>query len=252
MAGGDIRDGSRYRHNYPPAGVYILAEDMDARAAVCQSNQSENRILLADPNDANRMPAIGALLERKLSGQEGLVVSFGVMPDLQRTEDFGAGDPVWVSETRGKFTKNQPTSGIKQVVGEARNSSSALLFCVPPQIPVSYGYKETGNHTILVTDGTDEVSFAEDFSVWHHGMLWVEFDLSTVDVGRTVTARLYHKIDGTYLKQIARKHALVGTDEDHLTIAGAVTSGLTIQLSLQVSAAVGADRVVNHVFIQDS
>lgn len=252
MGGGDIRDGSRYMHNYPPACVYILGEDMDARAAVCQSNQSENRILLADPNDPNRMPAIGALLERKLSGQEGLVVPFGMMPNLQRTEDFGAGNPIYVSETRGKFTKNQPTSGIIQVVGEARNASSALLFCVPPQIPVSYGYRETGNHTILVDDGTDEEFFAEDFSVWHHGMLWVEFDLSNVDVGRTVTARLYHKIDGTNLKQIARKHALVGTDKDNITIAGAVTSGLTIQLSLQVSAAVGVDRVVKHVFIQDS
>jgi len=223
-------------------------------AAVCQSKQSKDRIMMADANDPARMPCIGALLESKLLGQEALVIPFGMFPNLRRTEDFQAGDQIYVSATRGYFTRTQPESGTIQVVGVSRNENSGLLYCVPPQIPVSYGYSEMGNHTILVDDGTTEVVFAEDFSVWHHGMIYVEFDLSNLaaDAPITVVGKLYHMIDGTNLKPIDTKVALIGSDEDHMTLCGAVSSGKTIQLSLQVNKAVGANRAVNHVFIQDS
>jgi hypothetical protein len=249
-----LRDGTRYKHNYPPLAVHVAGEDMPFGSAVCQSKRSKNMIMQADADDESRMPCIGVLLESKLLGQEAEVVPFGLFVNPQRDSDFQPGAPIYVSTNRGKFTRVQPSVGTIQVVGEARNENSALFYCIPPQIPVSYGYSETGNHTITPADVTDEIKFGEDFGVWHHGMLWVEFDLSNLiaDAPITVTARLYHKIDGTNLKQICRKHSLVGTDEDHLTLYGAVTAGQTIQLSLQVSKAVGADRVVNHVFIQDT
>ena len=257
-----LRDGTRYRHNFPPSPVYIAGEDMDLGAAVCQSTQSKDRIMMADANDEARMPCIGALLESKLLGQEALVVPFGMFPNLRRTEDFQPGDQIYVSATRGYFTRTQPVAGTIQVVGKSRNENSGLLYCVPPQIPVSYGYSKTGNHTIEPGDTTTEVKFAaegdpDQFSVWHHGMLSVELDLSNLDADApiTVVGRLYHMIDGTNLKEIDKKHRLAGvngSDGDHMTLCGAVTSGMTIQLSLQVDKAVGADRVVNHVFIQDS
>lgn len=250
----EMRDGTRYRHNVPPLGVFIAGEDMDAKSAVAKSTRSDNMIMLAEADDEARMPCIGAIYDRVLMGQEAMVVPAGMVVDLQRDEDFHPGDQIYVSTNRGKFTRTQPSVGTKQVVGVARNSNSGLLYAIPPQIPVSYGYREVGNHTITPGDSTNEIKFAEDFGVWHHGYLWVEFDLSnlTADAPLTLTARLYHKIDGTNLKQIARKHALIGTDKDHLTIAGAVTAGNTIQLSLQCSKAVADNRVVKHVFIQDS
>lgn len=246
-----LRDGVRYMHNAPPLAVYILGEDIKSGAAVCQSKNSVNRILQAQADDQSRMPAIGALFNSKLMGQEGLVVPAGVFVNLNRDGDFNPGDQIYVSTNRGKFTREPPSVGTKQVVGVARNENSALLYCVPPQIPVSYGNYEVGNHTIEPTDGTDEITFARDFSVWHAGMLWVEFDLSNVDAGITITGRLKHKIDGTNPKQICRKHVKVGTDESHLTLAGAVTAGQTIELSLQCSAAVADSRTVNHIFIQE-
>lgn len=254
-----LRDGTRYRHNFPPSPVYIAGEDMELGASICQSKKSNDRIMLADASDESRMPCIGALLESKLLGQEALVIPFGMFPNLRRTEDFQPGDQIYVSATRGYFTRTQPVSGTIQVVGNARNKNSGLLFCVPPQIPESYGNAEVGNHTIEPGDTTTEVTFAaegdlDEFSVWHHGTLWVEMDLSNLvaDAPITVVGRLYHMIDGTNLKPIDTKVALIGSDEDHMTLCGAVTSGKTIQLSLQVDAAVGADRVVNHAFIQDS
>lgn len=255
----EMRDGSRYRHNFPPACVYILGEDIGAGEAVTQSNQSNNRIVKADADIPNRMPSIGALLETKLMGQEGLVVPFGMMPNLVRTEDFEAGDQIYISGTRGKFTKTQPVSGTIQVVGEARNKSSALLFCVPPQIPVSYGYVFQDNHTILEGDGTTEKKFLRagddpEFTVTHHGMLWASFDLTALEAegALTVTARLYHLIDETTLRVIDRKHKLIGSDEEHLVLSGPVTSGKTIGLSLQVSAAVTEPQAIPHALIQDT
>ena len=256
-----MRDGTRYKHNFPPSPVYIAGENMDLGAAVCQSKNSKDRIMMADANDEARMPCIGALLESKLLGQEALVVPFGMFPNLRRTEDFQPGDEIWVSATRGYFTRTQPVSGTLQVVGKARNENSGLLYCVPPQIPVSYGYAQTGNHTILTTDLDAEKTFAADgdadeFSCWHHGMLWCEFDLSTLagEAPITVVGRLYHMIDGANLKPIDTKVALIGSDEDHMTLCGAVSSGKTIQLSLQVDKAAGVseNRAIPHVFIQDS
>lgn len=249
-----MRDGTRYRHNVPPLGVFIAGEDMDAKSAVAKSTVSDNMIMLAEADDEARMPCIGAIYDRVLMGQEAMIAPAGIVVDLQRDEDFHPGDQIYVSTNRGKFTRTQPSVGTKQVVGVARNPNSALLYCIPPQIPVSVGFMEVGNHTITPAHLTNEITFATDFGVWHHGYLWVEFDLSNLiaDAPLTLTARLYHKIDGTNLKQIARKHALIGTDEDHLTIGGAVTAGEMIQLSLQCSKIVGGDRVVNHVFIQDT
>lgn len=254
-----LRDGTRYRHNYPPSPVYIAGEDMELGAAVCQSTQSENRIMMSDANDPSRMPCIGALLESKLLGQEALVVPFGMFPNLRRTEDFQPGDQIYVSATRGKFTRTQPVSGTIQVAGVSRNKNSGLLYCVPPQIPLSGGYSKVGNHTIVPGDTTTEVTFAaegdaDEFSVWHHGQLWVELDLSNLvaDAPITVMGKLYHMIDGVNPKPIDTKVALIGTDEDHMTLCGAVTSGKTIQLSLQVDKVVGGDRIINHAFIQDS
>lgn len=245
-----LRDGVRYRHNTPPLAVYILGENIESGASVCQSKMSINRILQAQADDQSRMPAIGALFEPKLAGQEGLVVPAGMFANLKRDSDFNPGDPIYVSPTRGNFTRTEPSVGTKQVVGLARNSNSALLYCIPPQLtPVEYGHHEAGNHTMLA--GTTPQTFGETFGVWHAGMLWVEFDLSGISEGTTITARLKHKIDGTTLEQIAQKHAKVGTDKDHLTIAGAVTAGQMIQLSLQVDV----DNVgvtVNHVFMQES
>jgi hypothetical protein len=247
-----LRDGTRYKHNVPPLAVYIAGEDMPFGAAVCQSNQSKNMIMQADADDESRMPCIGILLESKLMGQEAEIVSNGLFVNPQRDSDFQPGDSIYVSANRGKFTRVQPSVGIIQVVGKARNENSGIFYCIPPQIPVSYGYSKSGNHTITPAHGTGEVTFASDFGVWHAGLLWVEFDLSPLiaDSPITVTARLYHKIDGTNLRQIAQKHSNVGTDKDHLTISGAVTAGQTIQLSLQVSKAVGANRAINHIFIQ--
>jgi hypothetical protein len=249
-----LRDGTRYKHNVPPLAVYIAGEDMAFGAAVCQSNRSKDRIMQADADDESRMPCIGILLESKLMSQEALVVSTGLFVNPQRDSDFQPGDPIYVSTNRGKFTRVQPSVGTIQVVGRARNENSGMFHCIPPQIPVSPGYSKTGNHTITPAHSTDEITFATDFAVWHHGMLYVEFDLSPLiaDAPITITARLYHKIDETNLKQISRVHSNVGTDKDHLTVSGAVTSGQTIQLSLQVSKAVGANRSIKHVFIQDT
>lgn len=254
-----LRDGTRYRHNFPPTPVYIVGEDIDSGAAICQSKNSNDRVIMADANDPSRMPCIGALLESKLLGQEALIVHSGMFPNLRRTEDFQSGDRIYVSATKGYFTRTQPVTGTIQVVGVSRNENSGLLYCVPPQIPVSYGYSKTGNHTIEPGDTTTEVTFAaegdvDEFSVWHHGMLWCELDLSNLvaDAPITVVGKLYHMIDGTNLKPIDTKVALIGSDKDHMTLCGAVTAGKTIQLSLQVDNAVGGSRVVNHAFIQDS
>jgi hypothetical protein len=85
-------------------------------------------------------------------------------------------------------------------------------------------------------------------------MLWVELDLSPLiaDAPITVTGRLYHKIDETNLRQIDQINSNVGTDKNHMALSGAVTSGQVIKISLQVSKAVGADRSIKHVFIQDT
>jgi len=72
------------------------------------------------------------------------------------------------------------------------------------------------------------------------------------DAPITVVGKLYHMIDGTNLKPIDTKVALIGSDEDNMTLCGAVSSGKTIQLSLQVDKAVGADRAIPHTFIQDT
>jgi len=257
-----LLDGTRYRHNYPPLGVYIAGEDIEAGSAVCQSRTSPGRIMKAQANDPARMPCIGAILGSRLLGQEALVVSSGMHPRLRRVKDFNPGDNIYVSTERGKFTGEQPAYGTKQICGIARDESSALLYCIPPQVPVSVGYITRGNHTIKPGDGTDEVKFAyegapDEFTVWHHGFLWVEFDLSNLvaDAEITVTGRLYHKIDGENLKPIDIKRWHCKTDaidNVHMTLCGAVTAGKTIQLSLQCSKAVGADRVVKHVFIQDT
>jgi len=260
-----LRDGARYRHNYPPAAVYIAGENMESGASVCQSKVAKNRIIMAEATDQSRMPCIGALVESKLAGQETLVVPSGGFINLRRDANFNPGDPIYVSATRGKFTVTQPEVGTIQVVGVARNENSGLLYCVPPQIPESYGYATTGlNHTILTTDEDDEKPFAADgdpdeFSCWHHGMLWCEFDLSALidEAPITVVGRLYHMIDGANLKEIDKKHHLLGvngSDGDHMTLCGAVTAGKTIQLSLQVDKAAGVseNRAIPHVFIQDS
>lgn len=245
-----LLDGTKYRHNVPPLAPFIAGEDMDARAPVAKSKESDNMILLADADDQARMPCIGAIYDRVLLGQEAMVVPAGMVTKLQQDAVFQPGDPIYVSANRGKFTRTEPVVGTKQVVGLARNQDSALLYCIPPQLtPVEYGHHEAGNHTMLA--GTTEQLFGETFGVWHAGMLWVEFDLSGISGGTTITARLKHKIDETTLRQIARGHALVGTDKDHLTIAGAVTAGQTIQLSLQVDVD-NVDVTVNHVFIQES
>ena len=244
----ELRDGVRYEHNTPPLALYIAGEEMTAKSAVCQSRQSKNILLLADANDPNRMPCIGALHHSVHVQEEALIVPAGMVVGLKRTEDFLPGGYIYVSETPGYFTKNAPE--ISQVVGIARNSNSGLLFAIPPSVAPGVGHKLVGNHTITTGDGTNETTFAADFNVWKAGMLWVEFDLSNVDTGITITGRLKHKIDGTNLKQICRKHAKVGTDTDHLILAGAVTAGQTIALSLQCSVAVSVDRIVNHVFIQ--
>ena len=255
-----MRDGTRYRHNFPPLADYVAGEDMVLGSAVCMSKVSKNRIIMAQCDDQSRMPSIGALLESKLAGQEALVVPNGMFPNLRRVADFNPGNQIYVSSERGKFTRVQPSVGTIQVVGVARNSNSALLYCVPPQIPESYGYATTDlNHTILKTDADDEKTFAADgdedeFSCWHHGMLWCEFDLSALiaDAPITVVGRLYHLIDGTNPKIIDTKVALIGSDEDHMTLCGAVTAGKTIQLSLQVNKTVLGNRAIPHVFIQDS
>ena len=245
----ELRDGVRYEHNTPPLALYIAGEAMTAKSAVCQSRQSKNILLLADANDPNRMPCIGALHHSVNEGEEALIVPAGMVVGLQRTEDLFPGN-IYVSETRGYFTKNAPEIGTSQVVGIARNTNSGLLFAIPPSVAPGVGHKLVGNHTITTGHDTNETTFATDFNVWKAGMLWVEFDLSNVDTGITITGRLKHKIDGTNLKQICRKHAKVGTDTDHLILAGAVTAGQTIALSLQCSVAVSEDRIVNHVFIQ--
>lgn len=252
-----LLDGTRYRHNYPPLAVYIAGEDIEAGSAVCQSRTSPGRIMKAQADDPARMPCIGAILGSKLLGQEAYVVASGMHPRLRKVKDFKPGSNIYVSTERGKFTDEQPAYGTKQICGVARDASSALLYCIPPQVPVSVGYVTRGNHTIKPADGTEEVFFAgegdpDEYSVPHHGYLWVTFDVSALvaDKPITLTGRLYHKIDGTNLRPIARNHVLVGTDEEHLTIGGPVSSGASIRLSLQVDKAVGGDRRIPHVFIQ--
>jgi len=255
----ELRDGVRYEHNTPPLALYIAGEDMPAKSAVCQSRQSKNILLLADANDPNRMPCIGALQHSAKAYEEALIVPAGMVVGLQKTGDFLPGGYIYVSTTPGYFSKDAPETGTSQVVGIARNSNSGLLFAIPPSVAPGIGHKLVGNHTIVPGDGTNEVKFAyegapDEFAVWHHGYLWCELDLSNIGSGVTVTGRLYHKIDGVNLKQICRKHAKKGTDEDHLTLGGAVTAGKTIQVSLQLSSAVpsGQEWVVRHAFIQDT
>lgn len=253
----ELLDGSRYRHNYPPAAVYIIGENIPGGAGVCQSRNSNNRVMMAEADNPDRMPCIGVLLESKLLGQEGLVIPTGMMPNLYRMDDFEPGDDVYISTTRGKFTGDQPESGEIQKCGVARNASSALMYCVPAQIPVSEGYVTRGNHTIEIADDTDEVKFAgegdpDEYSVPHHGYLWISFDVTALipDAPITCVGRLYHMIDGTNLKEIGVGHVLVNTDETHLLVGGPVASGKTIQVSLQVSKAVGGARAIPHSFIQ--
>ncbi len=261
----EIRDSRRYVQNAPPLALYVAGEDMPTGTPVSQSRRAKNIILMADANDPDRMPCIGALYQGVKAQEEALVLPAGMATDLRKTETFNPGSYIYISATRGYFTKHAPTLGTTQIVGVARNDTSGLLFAIPPNVVLpGAGHAVLGNHTITAGDGTNEIKFAyagapdgSEFTVFHHGMLWVELDMSNLvaDAEITVVGRLYHLIDGVTLKQIDRKewHAAVGAvDENHMTLSGAVTSGKTIQVSLQCSKIVGGNRVVKHVFIQDT
>lgn len=253
MGRSELREGTRYKRNAPPLSLYIAGEDIVHGSPVCQSPRTKNVILKADATEISRMPCIGALFGSVLTNQEAVVVPAGMFVNLRREQNFNPGDTVYVSDNKGYFTNKQPSVGEIQNVGIARNPDSALLYCIPPGVAPLEGVYDVGNHDILVTDGTAEVEFEGTFNVRRTGMLYVEFDLSEIDNGITITGRLYHKIDEANLVQIDRQHTKIsatGLKENHMTLAGAVVAGVTIELSLQVDIPVAADRTVNHVFIQ--
>ncbi len=250
----ELRSSTRQIRGLPDLAVYIAGEDMSEGAAVAQSRNTKDRVLLADANDGLRMPCIGVLGSTAKAGREALIIPTGMFVDLARDADFSPGDIIYVSQNRGRFTRVQPPSGTVQIIGRARNSNSALIHAIPTWTPESVGFMKTGNHTMLV--GTMEQFFAregdtDEFSVWHHGMLWVSFDVTALVNGTTIMAKLYHMIDGTDLKQIASGHVKKNVDKNHLVIGGPVTSGMTIGVSLQVSVD-ETSKAINHVFIQDS
>ena len=253
-----LRMGTVYRHNEPPMSPFILGGDMDAGTAVAKSKNSKGVIVKADADDPSRMPCIGALYNAGLMGQQGNVVHFGLQRNLKRDVDFDNGQYIYVSATPGYFTKTQPSTGQIQVVGQARDGCSAVLFALPvveSQIP---GYVTSGNHTITSDDEDNEKTFAaegdvDEYSCPRNGILYISFDMSALlaDDPITVTGRAYHKVDGTNLKIGATNWWNSAIDDPIMHLALDVTSGKTIQLSLQCSKQVGGNRVVNHTFIME-
>lgn len=253
-----LRMGTVYRHNEPPMTPFILGGDMEAGTAVAKSKSSKGVIIKADANDPGRMPCIGALYNSGLTGQQGNVVHFGLQRSLKRDADFDNGHYIYVSATPGVFTKTQPPIGQIQIVGQARDGCSAVLFALPvveSQIP---GYVTLGNHTIVAADLTNEKTFAaegddDEYSCPRNGVLYISFDMSALvaDDPITVTARAYHMVDGETLKRGATNWWNSAVDDPIMHLALDVTSGKTIQLSLQCSKQVGGDRAVNHTFIME-
>lgn len=254
----DLRTKTHYHHNEPPMSTGILGEDIEAKMAVAQSNKTGGRILMADANDPDRFPCIGFLYEAGLMGQEAEIVHFGLGINLKKDAIFDPGLPIYLSPTAGYFSKTIPVTGTIQIVGRARDGSSAYIAALPPYETLSEGYSETGNHTIEAGDGTDEVTFAADgdddeFTVWHHGVLYCVLDMTPLlaDTPITVTAKLYHMIDEDNLRVVATNYWNSVVDVAQMILAAPVTAGKTIQLSLQCSTAVGGDRAINHVFVME-
>jgi len=255
----ELRTRTHYRHNEPPMSTGILGEDIDAKMAVAQSNKTGGRILKADADDPDRFPCIGFLYEAGLMGQEAEIVHFGLGLNLKKTGgNFDPGLPIYLSETAGYFSKALPGTGSIQIVGRARDASSAYIAALPPYETLSEGYSDVGNHTIEAGDGTDEITFAaegddDEFTVWHHGILYCVLDMTPLlaDDPITVVGKMYHMIDGTNLRQVAMNYWNSTDDGNQMILAAPVTAGKTIQLSLQCSVAVGGDRAINHSFVME-
>jgi len=112
-------------------------------------------------------------------------------------------------------------------------------------------------HTITPAHAAVEQSITT-FKAHRSGELAVEFDLNTLvaatpaDDGKIVTVRLKHMIDNTTRRTIDLATFVVGTDEIHPTLAGWVDAANAngVEITVQMSAAVAANRVVPYKILE--
>ncbi len=107
---------------------YTAGESIPAKAVVCKG-EADGRIYRAQSDDWARMPAFGVSVAAKEVGQTIEVLQFGIATGVQRTEDFGYDDKIFVSTEAGKMTRNPPEAvdNIVQAVGRALNASDIIL-----------------------------------------------------------------------------------------------------------------------------
>ena len=111
-----------------PRYQYTAGEDIGAYMAVAKG-ESDGKIYLAQASDSTRMPAVGVTLTAVTAGNKVNIVDRGPISSIQRTEDFGQDDAVYVSATAGKVTKTVPAAvgNFVQILGRSTGASSVLL-----------------------------------------------------------------------------------------------------------------------------
>lgn len=151
---------------YNDSGVTITAGSV---VAVSGAQGQRPKIVLADADTEPLSAAtLGIAAESISNGAEGFVCTFGLVRGID-TSTFVAGDPIYLSQTAGKFTATRPSAPAHTVfLGWVIkvNASSGELF-----VNISNGWELDELHNVLISSPLDGQTLKYDAGVWKNGTL---------------------------------------------------------------------------------
>ena len=111
---------------------------------------NELLIAIADAGDANKMPAIGVLIDTLNNGESGTIQSFGPIDDVNTT-GFTVRDPLYVAVGGGAYTNVKPT-GKDNLIQKIGNITSV--------------HATNGSIFVAGADRVNDIPNIEDGHVW--------------------------------------------------------------------------------------